>query len=271
MTARGVHAVLAAGIQRPDLIDGWQSDPQALHAHGIEPAAIDLPALRKFSGYTTKVRHNGVRNVLPMTLRLMGAAALEIDLFTAYASFCAANGQTYTGTVDERCRKLIAFMERWLDLSRKDHALLWDLIRHEFAPVTLAALPAAFDTPAPSAASSSPPAARADSTVPRIAGNLLLYEMQSDPRATAAAMLEKTPDLDGVELATRYWGYWRPEESADVHVVELDAFGYYALSNADGVRSVSELSELLGLGPQPSPNFLRSLGQFADVGIIRFV
>jgi hypothetical protein len=270
MTARGVHAVLAAGVARPNLIDGWQSDPHALKAQGIEPAAMDLPALRKFSGFTTKVRHNGVRHVLPMTLRLMGAAGLEIDLFAAYASFCAANGQTYTGSVAERCRKLSDFMERWLDLSLKDHALLWDLIRHELAPVTLAELPAASDTAAPRAASSSQPAAPADSSVPRIAGNLLLYEMQSDPSATAAAMSQKTPDLGGVELATRYWGYWRPEQSADVHVVELDAFGYYALSNADGVRSASALSELLGLGPQPSPNFLRSLSQFADVGIIRF-
>jgi hypothetical protein len=260
MTARGVHAVLAAGVQRPDLIDGWQSDPRALRAHGIEPTSMDLPALRKFSGFTTKVRHNGVRNLLPMSFRLMNAAGVEIDFFAAYASFCAANGQTYTGTLDERCRKLVAFMERWLDPSRKEHALLWDLVRHELALVMLAESPAA---------STSQPAP-ADSGVPRIAGDLFAYEMRSDPSATAAALAQKTPDLDRVELATRYWGYWRPEHAADVHVVELDAFGYYALSNINGVRSAAELSALLGLGPQPPPSFLRALGQFAEAGIIRF-
>ena len=215
------------------------------------------------------MRHNGVRNVLPMTFRLMGAAGVEIDFFAAYASFCAANGQTYTGTLDERCRKLVAFMERWLDVSVKDHALLWDLIRHEFALVMLAELPAASDAPATDAARAPQPAP-ADSSVPRIAGDLLLYEMQSDPSATVSALSQKTPDLGDVKLATRYWGYWRPEQSSDVHVVELDAFGYYALSNADGVRSAAQLSELLGFGPQPPPSFMRSLDQFAQVGIIRF-
>lgn len=257
MTARRVHAVLAAGVRSPHLIDRWRADPEALQAYGIEPASIDLPALWKFSGFTTKVRHNGVRNLLPMSFRLMSAAGLEIDFFASYASFNAAHGHTYSGPLDERCRKLVDFMQHWLDSSVHDHVLLWDLARHELALATLAEIPAP------------EPAGPASAGVPRVAGRLVLHEMQSDPDATVAALASKKPVLEHLGLSTRYCGYWRPERSADVHVVELDAFGYYALSNADGVRSTAELSELLGCGPQPTPDFLRALGQLADVGIIR--
>jgi hypothetical protein len=258
MTARRVHAVLAAGVQSPHLIDRWQADAGMLQAHGIEPASIDLAALWKFSGFTTKVRHNGVRNLLPMSFRLMGAAGFEIDFFAAYASFNAVNGRTYSGPLDERCRKLVDFMQQWLDMSVKDHVLLWDVIRHELALVTLAEDEV-----------SAPPDASATAGVARIAGRLILHEMQSDPNATVSVLAAKNPALEHLGLSARYCGYWRPEHSADVHVVELDAFGYSALANVDGVRSTAQLSELLGLGPQPAPDFLRAIGQFADAGIIR--
>jgi hypothetical protein len=259
MTARRVHAVLAAGVQSPNLIDRWRTDPRALGAHGLEPSSFDLAALWKFSGFTTKVRHNGVRNLLPMSFRLMAVAGVEIDFFASYASFCAANGTTYTGTLDERCDKLVAYAQRWLDPSRNEHALLWDLIRHERALATLAEPPAA-------AGDSAPPRAG----VPRVNGRLLLHEMRSDPSATAAALAQRDPVLDNAGEEPRYYGYWRPDGAGDVQIVELDAFGYYALANADGVRSAGELSAALGLGAQPAPTFLRCLRQLADAGIIRF-
>jgi hypothetical protein len=272
MTARRVHAVLAAGVRNPDRIDAWRSDPVFLRAHGIEPAAIDLSALSKFTGFTTKVRHNGVRNLLPMSFRMMGVAGLEIDLFAAYASFCAARGYAYTGTTGERSRELVAFIERWLDFSRKDHVLLWDVIRHERALAVLAepaapAEPPAQADPAPDAPSS-PPRVRGAS-VPRVCGRLVLEELQSDPRALVQALSQKSPAWDDVAPATRYYGYWRPERSSEGRIAELDAFGYYALSNVDGVRSAAELSRLLGAGA-PTPNFLRSLTRLADEGLIRF-
>ncbi len=261
MSARRVHAVLAAGVQSPNLIDTWRTDPRALDAHGIEPSSFDLAALWKFSGFTTKVRHNGVRNLLPMSFRLMAVAGLEIDFFASYASFCAANGTTYTGTIDERCDKLVAYAERWLDPNRNEHALLWDLIRHERALAPLA------EPDAPREPASAMPA-RAG--VPCVSGRLALYEMRSDPSATAAALAQRNPTLDDVRSEPCYYGYWRQEGAVDMHIIELDAFGYYSLSNVDGVRSAGELSDLVGLGPRPTPSFLRCLGQLADVGVIQF-
>ncbi len=37
MTARQVHAVIAAGVENPELIARWQRDPRLLLAQGVEP------------------------------------------------------------------------------------------------------------------------------------------------------------------------------------------------------------------------------------------
>ena len=86
MNARRVHAVLAAGVEDPMLIAGWRTEPARLVRLGIEPESLDLNALWKLAGLTIKVRHNGVRQQLPGTFRLMAAAGLEISLFADYAA-----------------------------------------------------------------------------------------------------------------------------------------------------------------------------------------
>ena len=78
VNARQVHAVLAAGVENPTLISRWRAEPARLLRLGIDPECLDLDALWKFSGLTIKVRHNGVRQQLPCTFRLMAAAGLEI-------------------------------------------------------------------------------------------------------------------------------------------------------------------------------------------------
>ena len=127
MTARQVHAVLAAGVDDPALLAGWEQDPERLRAHGIE--TIDLDAIRKFAGLTAKVRHNLLRDDLPLTFRLLNVAGLEIEVFAAYA----AVRRKFAATTAERIRDLVAFLDGWVDRERREHVLLWDLIRHEAA------------------------------------------------------------------------------------------------------------------------------------------
>src|SRR5258708_23978482 len=98
MNARNVQAVLAAGVQHPNLLSQWQTDPAFLRSKGIDPATIDLTALRKFAGLSIKVKHNGLRFDLPLTFRLMGLAGLDIGVFSAYATYCAENGRRLAKT-----------------------------------------------------------------------------------------------------------------------------------------------------------------------------
>ena len=259
MNARRVHAVLAAGVQHPDLIERWQLDPRELQVHGIDEGTLDLSALRKFAGLSTKVRHNQLRSRLPLTFRLLHVAGMEIEVFASYASFRSSTGQRFAPTTEQRAADLIAFLKDWLDPGRLDHALLWDLVRHEEALASLAASP-------PTTGEASVPAG-----VPVVDGKIILHQMRCDPKEIAPLLFERPPRLDGIALETRHWCYWRPGGAPDIRVLELDEFGYYALAFSDGVRSVSELSAELTGTPRPSPVFTSLLRELAAVGVLRFV
>jgi len=271
MTARQVHAVLAAGVQNPHLIAQWQNDPARLIACGVDPATIDLAALWKFAGLTLKVRHNGLRGRLPMSFRLMSVTGLEIELFASYGGFCASTAHRLSETTAGRTADLLAFLERWLHLDRPDHARLWDLIRHEEALARLRDM-----LPLGAGASHSggevPRRLRTPSSasVPHVCGEIILHEMRCDPRAVERALRHRPPRLDQVPLETRYHCYWSAEGGGEIRLLNLDEFGFYALSYVDGVRSTTLLNRELGGTGRPSRGFLQSLGQLAAVGILAF-
>jgi hypothetical protein len=269
VNARRVHAVLAAGVQHPDLIERWQLDPRELQAHGIDQGTLDLSALRKFAGLSTKVRHNQMRARFPLTFRLLHVAGMEIEVFASYASFRSSKGQRFASTTEQRAADLIAFLKDWLDPHRRSHSLLWDLIRHEQALASLAAiLPATGDVGAD--ALPPVPGTPDPASVPVLNGEIVLHEMRCDPREIAPLLFERVPRLDGLALETRHWCYWRASGTTDIRVLELDEFGYYALAFSDGMRSVAELSTDLAGSPLPTPVFMSLLGELAAVGILRF-
>ena len=131
MNASQVHAVIAAVLKKPGLLARWKQEPDILRECGVDPDLIDIDALWKFAGLTTKVRHNGLRADIPLTFRLLNVAGLEIDVFGAYSTFHA--DRSFGPTVQARSDDLLLFLEQWLDFDKREHALLWDLIRHELA------------------------------------------------------------------------------------------------------------------------------------------
>lgn len=270
MTARRVHAVMAAGVQHPDLIARWQEDPGFLLSQGIEPGGMDLTALWKFAGLTVKVRHNGIRRELPITFRFMSLAGMEIELFASYATFCATKGRQYAATPDGRTRDLIAFLEQWLDFDSTVHCLLWDLIRHEQALALLAKSNPS--TSSPVARLRAPPSRRVPSgrNVPFIWGEIILREMRCEPRVVESMLFRRAPQIGQILLGIHYYCYWRSPSATEVQILELDAFGYYALSFIDGICSVAELSVRLGGERSPTPAFLQVLSQLVGIGILDF-
>jgi hypothetical protein len=262
-TARKVHAVLAAGVENPALIARWRHEPELLRGYGVEPAEVDLDALWKFAGLTIKVRHNGLRDDLPLTFRLMSVAGIEIDLFAAYAGARAAAGARLAPTTEGRTLELIAFLAGWLDRDDPVHALLWDVIRHERAVAQLARA-----TLAP-AGSAPVPAARATArTVPRVRGELVLHEMTCDPRAVAGALHASLPRLAAIPRAPAYLCYWRADAAPAIAILTLDALGFYALSRIDGSATAAAVHRAVGGAGRTSPGFLRALEQLAALGVI---
>lgn len=266
MLARRVHAVIAAGLENPQLLTQWQQEPDQLRCHGVEPDELDLNALWKFAGLTAKVRHNGLRADLPLTFRFLNVAGLEIEVFASYASFCAAEGRRYADSAEGRAQDLLSFLENWLDREKREHAQLRDLIRYELALTRLSRAAVTIDTRRGGEAIGLPRAA----SVPRVRGDVILHEMSCDPRIVGTTLQEKSPRLDDLPAGTFHFCYWRRDATTEIHILELDDLGYYLLSFTDGKRSASSLSRLLGGSRRPTKGFLNALAELAAVGIIAF-
>ena len=268
MKAGRVHAVIAAGLENPRLLARWQQDPEALRGCGVEPQEFDLDALRKFAGLTAKVRHNGLRADLPLTFRLMNVAGLEIEVFAAYASSRASEGGRYADTPAARARDLLTFLERWLDFERREHALLWDLLRHELALAHLGRGDEPFGGPGDPARA--PTGAARAASVPRVCGRVVLHEMRSDPRRVGAMLREKSPRLDEVELGEFHFCYWRGDTATEIHILQLDELGFYLLTLADGGRTTAEMSRMFGGSGRPAKWLLNALRELAATGVLTF-
>jgi hypothetical protein len=266
MNARNVHAVIAAGVHRPTLLAKWQEDSALLRSKGIAPETIDLSALRKFAGLTVKVRHNGLRPDLPLTFRLMSLAELGIEVFSAYATHCDATGHHYGKTSAERTRDLVAFLEGWLDLTQRNHSLLWDMIRHEQALALLGRSDAV--SPAVIDGSRSQRKTVRGSSVPRVRGQVILHRMQCDPKVVKSALFKRPVRLDLIPEETHFYCYWRGGDADELHVLELDEFGFYSLQMIDGETSVAELNRRMGGGSRPTQAFKAAIVQLAESGIL---
>lgn len=259
-----VHAVLASGVEHPRLLEQWRRQPETLRELGIEPETLDLAALGKFAGLSVKVRHNPLRPMMPLTFRLMSVAAIEIDIFAAYAAFRSRQGLGYAGAMPARARDLIEFLGGWLDLGDHTHALLWDAIRYEDA---VARLGVWYESSARDVEPSNLEPSDIASA-PRVRGDILLQELQSDPRVLADALFASVPDLDQVPLQPQYRCFWRAPDGDDAAVVVLDAFGYYLLSLLDGRRSTAVLARRLGGGQGMTAAVREALQTFATLGIV---
>jgi hypothetical protein len=257
MIAGQVHAVIAAGLKDPDLLARWKQEPELLRQWGVDPETIDIEALWKFAGLSTKVRHNGLRADLPQTFRLLSVAGLEIEVFGGYASFHA--GQSFGPTVEARIDDLLGFLEHWLDFDKREHALLWDLIRHEVALARLRKVEGTTDSVVQRRLRAS--------KVPRVVGDVILHEMRSDPRTIETLLQQKKPGLERVPLGAFYFCYWRLK-AQEIYVLELDALSFHLLSAIDGKRSAAELSDLLTGFRRPPKGLLNSLAELEAVGIV---
>jgi hypothetical protein len=252
MIASRVHAIVAAGLENPELLARWKQEPESLRAYGVDPAAFDLDAIWKFAGLSAKVKHNGLRFDLPLTFRFLSLNGLEIDVFGAYAAHKARAGTRYTSTTEGRIVELVDFLREWLDFDKPEHSLLWDLIRHETALAQLRQ--------------------RTPSTrrvrVPHIAGAIILHEMTCDPRVLGKLLRRKTFNPDRVQRRMVHLCYWNPGDPEEICIVELDELGYHLLSLVDGKRSIADFNRLLGGKSRISKKLMDAFTELASVGVI---
>ena len=269
MSLARVHAVMAAGVDQPELLERWMADAAQLRALGVAPEGFDLQALAKFAGLAVKVRHNPLRPMFPLGFRLMSVAAIEIDLFSAYALQRSREGRAFAVDMAHRARDLVAFVGGWHNPAIRSHVLLWDALRYEVAVAQLRA-------PQPATVATTPVASRA----PRIRGEIALHELQSDPRVLAEVLHASAPDLEDVPLQPQAFCFWRAVDddehddqgdygdTGETSVIAVDALGQHLLSRIDGRRSATALARELGGGRDAERAVAIGLDSLAAIGIV---
>ena len=252
MIASRVHAIMAAGLENPELIARWKREPELLRTYGVDPAAFDLDAIWKFAGLSAKVKHGGLRSDLPLMFRFLNLNGLEIEVFGAYAAHKARGGTRYAPTTEGRIVELVDFLRSWLDFDKHEHALLWDLIRHESTLAQLRKL--------------TPVAKR--SRVPHVVGEIILHEMTCDPRAMGTLLREKTFDPDRVQRCVVRLCYWNPGDPEEICILELDELGFNLLSLVDGEKSIADYNRLVGGKSRISKKLIGAFSELASVGVV---
>lgn len=266
--------MMAAGLANPELLARWRRDPAVLRAAGFAPGDVDLDGLWKFAGLSEKIRHNPCRDDLSLTFRLLSKLGLEIEVFASYAPRSAERRRAGKGSVADKIDGLVEFLDGWLDVDRHEHALLWDMIRHE---ATLARMRKRMargegESPAAGAVAAAPRGASKADGVPVIAGVLHLHQMTFDPRILAERLRQQSPQLSDLQRGTIRLGYWWQGGTAGLAIVELDELAAHLLSLVDGASSVAALAEKLAHTGTPIPlQPLRgAFDELAQVGLITF-
>jgi hypothetical protein len=252
VSGRRVHAVVAAGLADPLLLAKWADDAGALSELGIAAESLDISALRKFTGLTTIVRHNGLRHELPRTFRLLSAARIEIDLFADYVIHLARAGQGLAAGSAERASDLAAFIGEWIDPEDPAHLRVHDMVRHEAAILALGGEAAPAGQPSPGPAGT----AGADS-IPAVRGAIILHAFHGDPRSAGTEAASEPARL----------GYWRASAAEPLRIVDLDIFTFELLRRVDGAVSATRLAAMVTAG-EPTARFLAALDEVAALGII---
>jgi hypothetical protein len=233
---------------------------------GIEVGGLDFGALEKFAGQNTKVKHNGVRQYLPITFRLLSAAALDIEAFSAYALKLSSIDRPLAPTPAARAIDLISFLTCWIDCSRRSHWLLRETLMHEGALLRLR-------TTTPCSASDAGTVATVRSPshgVPMIRGDVVLYEMHCDPQKLVIALRGGVPPIESLPTENIKLCYWRSCSDPNIKSLRLDDFSFHLLSCIDGERSIALICKCLLGRARPSLKFLGVLDKLANVGVLGF-
>lgn len=233
------HGVLARLVEHPDLLgvtaSGTAGDPGDPGAPGRPgPGALDRDRVRQVTGFITKVRHNPVRDHLPLTMRALAAAGVEIEFFADHAPVFTVRRRAGL-TDEERTALFVAALRDWLDPDDDAHRLVGDVLAHELTLAEVGRL-------APVA----PPAvdARLDhDSRPRLRAGVRLLHLTLHPPDIAAASTGSDPVP--VDRTPRCYAY--VPTPAGPRVTNLDPALAPLVACADGSATVAEIAAALGV------------------------
>jgi hypothetical protein len=103
-----IQALIARCLTEPDVLPALPDD-----ANGLDAASLQRIAL--FRGFIVKVKHNQVRKILPLTLRMLPAVGLELAFFSTYAPAYLAMRSSGPMPLDRQTTQFALDLQRFLD------------------------------------------------------------------------------------------------------------------------------------------------------------
>jgi len=239
--ARHVHSLLARALVDPVLLERWRHNPSALNKMGSLSRTLDINRVWRFSGLATKVRHNDVRIVAPLTFKLLDLAGISIELFATYASRADVLRKEGKKSASEKLSSVSCFLSDWLDRDNPVHCLIWDLIRHESAILEL-------QTVAPSQPPNSDDPVFMEvslQSMPTRGGTLIHHEMSCNPVELARRLRIAPNQIPSLQRGQYYFAYCQGSDSTRIKVLEIDALGSVVIDLCDGHRTIGKISRLM--------------------------
>jgi hypothetical protein len=224
-----------------------------------------VEAIWRFSGLVTKVRHNDVRLIAPLTFKLFDLSGVSIDLFAAYAKRADALRKGGKKSAREKLLSLSDFLGTWLDHSNPAHSLMWDLIRHESAimelQTSIASESVRRNCDLPDVSLSSIPVQRLP---------VIHHEMSCNVIELARVVRAGTNKLPLLCREPHYFAYHHGRDGAQIDVVEVDAIGSVIVDLSDGHRTIGEIRSVLQRGGLllQSEDLCHAVGQLITTGLL---
>ncbi|KJS53981.1 hypothetical protein VM98_22080 [Streptomyces rubellomurinus subsp. indigoferus] len=268
LTGPRVHAYIAAGLADPGLIGIWTAGGgRGETGRGAEIIdAIDLAALRRFAGFVTMVRQNPLRRVLPLTLRALAVADLEIEVFADYATHFTRLSRGGGLDLRQQLTAFAEFLDGWVTADDPVHAVIRDALGNE---VTVERLRHAEGMPFTA------PSAPHPDAVPQLTGAQVIRTARHHP-STLVELIESGrfvtgthPGRDDPTLL-----YWRDEATHQVRVTEVTPLAAHLLAMVDGHATVEDLARRLAAASGEPCDALQlsvALQEFTDLHLLTFI
>lgn len=238
MSGRQVHAVLAAAMADPSLLNSWRHGRDALSDFRIEE--LELEKMWRFCGLVTKVRHNDLRLELPLTFRLLDDFQLSIEAFAEYSIRAAALRRSGQNSKLAKCLTFTDFLEGWLDASSPPHLFIRDMVRHESAIMQLQTISSDSLVTQEQMNSQS---VTLCSTPIHVMG-FVFRELGCNPLAVGRTIYSGGDSLS-VARSQQFWGYCKQATNASIDIVELDELTFKLLCVIDGSLTLPEIAAAL--------------------------
>jgi len=194
-----------------------------------EFAEVELAKLRLFQGFITKIKHNPLLPILPLTFKALRKFGVEIEFFARHSPIFL-KAQTQGPLPLQTQMNLAADALRATFVDRSFHPYLCALLKHE---LTIWQVGQTTDT---SFLPNRPASVR-------WRGKFVLQRYQFDIGSIDRFILE--PGLGGCEPnpSPTTFAYWRPDIASSVSVFEVDDATALMLAFVDGARDLNAIRD----------------------------